>query len=74
MNQKIDKGVKRFYDSGVWVGHVSTFVYFVDNGAGLCTEPVLVYEDPGPLPPLGPRGGQQVTHLPPGPLPEGAQL
>ena len=37
---------------------------------------VLVYEDPGPLPPLGPRGGQQVTHLPPppGPLPEGAQL
>ena len=66
-NQMIDKGVKRFYISGVWVGHVCKFVHFVDGGA----EPTLNCKDPGPLPPLGPLCSQQVTDLPPhpGPLP-----
>ena len=65
LNQMIDKGVKRFYISGVWVGHVCKFVHFVDGGA----EPTLNCEDPGPLPPLGPLCSQQVTDLPPHPGP-----
>ena len=74
-NQNIQKGVRSFYISGVWVGHVGKFVHFVDSGGRLCTEPVLVCNDPGPLPPLRPLDGQYLTLLPPhaGPLPEGVQ-
>ena len=72
VNQGIEKGVNKFYLSGVWVGHVCKFMHFVDGRAEL----TLDYEDPGPLPPLGPLGSQQVTDLPPhpGPLPAGVPV
>ena len=67
LNQTIDKGVKRFYISGVWVGHVCTFMHFVNSSDDwFLAEPVMVYEDPGPLPLLRPLGSQQVD-LPPHP-------
>ena len=58
LNLSIEKGVKNFYSSGVWVGHVCKFVNFVNSEDGLCTEPTLICVDPGPLPPLGPLGSQ----------------
>ena len=68
LNQTIDKGVKRFYISGVWVGHVCKFMHFVNSSDDVFrAEPTLVYKDPGPLPPLGPLGSQQVTDRPPHP-------